>query len=568
MTGTFLIRKVAFRTAPPTLRTLLILTLLTGCSVGPDFVPQGAPDVPLAPRLPTATYPLPPCKAAGIQDDRRYCIAQRFVPDRDIPGAWWTVFQSRPLSDVMERALRDNHDLKAAQAALRAAHANYEAQRGALFPVVSASYFPSKQKVATRDIPSPTWSELPFYTLHTAQLTISYVPDVFGGTRRQIEVSAAQEELQRFLTEATYLTLTSNIALAAIQEASLRQQIDVTKRIISDEILLKKSGLNNKSVVDKASLEAGINQARQTLPLLDKQVSVQRDMLATLSGHLAGEGLPEEFLLKDMRLPPDLPVSLPSRLVEQRPDVRAAQANLHAATAAVGVAIANRLPLFNLFGNIGQTSSQFKYLFNANPQFLFWTLAGSVTQTIFDGFTLEQKQRAAEAGWNQAAEQYQTAVVNAFQNVADVLQAIERDKQSVKWAWVARNSAAKNRCLTVAVFVGWDGVNQIKLPVSQSFEKKLLQWWKEQCERYAGDKPYFKKGKGEGKDEGEGDKSGSDVLNAEQLYLSAQLTLVQAEATRFSDVVALFQALGGGWWNRFDAEPPDGHALLIPVQAN
>jgi outer membrane protein TolC len=236
-----------------------------------------------------------------------------------------------------------------------------------------------------------------------------------------------------------------------------------------------------------------------------------------------------------MRLPPDLPVSLPSQLVEQRPDVRAAQANLHAATAAVGVAIANRLPLFNLYGNIGQTSSQFKYLFNANPQFMFWTLAGSVTQTIFDGFTLEQKQRAAEAGWNQAAEQYQTAVVTAFQNVADALQAIERDKQSVKWAWVARNSA-----------------NPIKLPVPASFENELLRWWRAQCERYAGGKPYFKMG--------EGDKSGSDVLNAEQLYLSAQLTLVQAEATRFSDVVALFQALGGGWWNRFDTEPPQDSA--------
>jgi NodT family efflux transporter outer membrane factor (OMF) lipoprotein len=395
-------------------------------------------------------------------------------------------------------------------------------------------------------------------------LTISYVPDVFGGTRRQIEVSAAQEELQRFLTEATYLTLTSNIALAAIQEASLRQQIDITKRIISDEILLKRSGLNNKSVVDKASLEAGINQAQQTLPLLNKQLSVQRDMLAALSGHFAGEGLLEEFLLKDMRLPPDLPVSLPPQLVEQRPDVRAAQANLHAATAAVGVAIANRLPLFNLFGNIGQTSSQFKYLFNASPQLFFWTLAGSVTQTIFDGFTLEQKQRAAEAGWNQAAEQYQTAVVNAFQNVADALQAIERDKQSAKWAWVARNSAAKNRCLTVAVFVGWDGLNPIKLPVSQSFEKELVQWWVAQCERYAGGRPYFKKGE----KDGEGEKSGSDVLNAEQLYLSAQLTLVQAEAARFSDVVALFQALGGGWWNRFDAEPQDVQSLVIPPRAN
>jgi hypothetical protein len=135
---------------------------------------------------------------------------------------------------------------------------------------------------------------------------------------------------------------------------------------------------------------------------------------------ICGRGVTEEFWLKDMRLPRDLPLSLSSQLVEQRPDVRAAEANLYAATAAIGVAIASRLPLFNLYGNVGLMSSQFKYL-GLTPQTLFWTLAANVTQTIFDGFTLEQRQRAAEAGWDQATEQYRTVVVNAFQNVADAL---------------------------------------------------------------------------------------------------------------------------------------------------
>jgi outer membrane protein TolC len=196
-------------------------------------------------------------------------------------------------------------------------------------------------------------------------------------------------------------------------------------------------------------------------------------MLTALSGHYAGEGLPETFDLEKMRLPSVLPVSLPSQLVEQRPDLRAAQASLHAATASVGVAVANRLPLFNLFGNIGATSSQFRYLFNGSPQVLFWTVAGSVTQTIFDGFTLEQRQRAAEAGWNQAAKQYQTAVVTAFQNVADVLQAIERDKESLRWASKAVESAAKNRCLTLAVFVKWDGISSVQLQARPEFKGKL-----------------------------------------------------------------------------------------------
>jgi outer membrane protein TolC len=224
--------------------------------------------------------------------------------------------------------------------------------------------------------------------------------------------------------------------------------------------------------------------------------------------------------------------------------------------------------VFNLFGNIGSTSSQFKYLFNASPQVLFWTVAGSVTQTVFDGFTLEQRQRAAEAGWEQAAQQYQTAVVTAFQNVADALQAIERDKESQRFALAARDSAAKNRCLTVAVFVRWDGKNQINLPVKpkasdphwkETVEKAFKQWWDRYCAGVAGDAPYFNE---------EETKSGSDVLAAEQFYLAAQLTWVQAIATRYSDVVALFQALGGGWWNRSDIEATDGQLLLVSTRTN
>jgi NodT family efflux transporter outer membrane factor (OMF) lipoprotein len=555
-------RKVASPNKPRALNTLAILVLLTGCAVGPDFKAPDPPDVSrLMPPLPAAEYPAD-CKApaADVRERRRtsYCADQRLVHGLDIPGTWWTLFHSRPLSDLMGRALRDNHDLKAAQAALRVAHANYEAQRGAFFPVVNAGYFPSKQKVATRDFSAPTWSELPFFTLHTAQLTVSYVPDVFGGTRRLVEASSAQEEMQQFLLEATYLTLTSNIALAAIQEASLRKQIAYTELAISDERLFKESRLD-PSNVDDASLDVGISQAQQTLPLLQKQLTAQRDMLVALSGHYAGDGLPETFDLNKMLLPPVLPVSLPSQLVEQRPDVRAAQANLHAATAGIGVAIANRLPLFNLFGNVGSMSSQFKYLFNASPQVLFWTVAGSVTQTIFDGFTLEQRQRAAEAGWDQAAEQYQTAVVTAFQNVADALQAIERDKESLRWASKAVESAAKNRCLTLAVFVKWDGISSVDLQTKPGFERKLKDWWWKYCQQAAGKPPYMAMGD---------DKSGSDVLTAEQLYLAAQLTFVQAVATRYSDVVALFQALGGGWWNRSDVGAADGQPLLASARAN
>jgi outer membrane protein TolC len=294
---------------PRALLTPLALALVAGCTVGPDFAPPPQPNVPMSPLPSVSVKAAPACRAFDRQA-ARFCITQRLVGDRDVPGAWWTLFHSRPLNDVMERALLENHDLKAAQAALRAAHANYEAQRGALFPVVDLNYLPSRQKVATRDFSAPTWSLLPYYTLHTAQLTISYVPDVFGGIQRQIEVSAAQEDLQQFMLEATYLTLTSNIALAAIQEASLRLQIDVTEKAIKDEVLLRDSRLS-QSKADTAALDAGIGQAAQTLPLLAKQLTVQRDMLAALSGQFAGVGFPEQFRMQDMQLPALSPSACP-----------------------------------------------------------------------------------------------------------------------------------------------------------------------------------------------------------------------------------------------------------------
>jgi outer membrane protein TolC len=238
---------------------------------------------------------------------------------------------------------------------------------------------------------------------------------------------------------------------------------------------------------------------------------------------------------------------------------------LHAASALVGVAIANRIPLFNLTGNAGRSGSQFDNLFNPAPPFQFWTLAGSVTQTIFDGFTLEQRQRAAEAGWEQAAEQYQSTVVTAFQNVADVLQAIEFDARSLVMAKSAAKAATQNLCLTVAGFVGYDGEGkpedhthlhaikgapQLREGIAQRFGR----WWRSVCR---GERDVIGKLSGEyRKSLSDPDKgsspgpSGIDVLTSEQLYLTTRLSVVTARATQYMDVVALFQALGGGWWNR------------------
>jgi NodT family efflux transporter outer membrane factor (OMF) lipoprotein len=523
--------------------------LLAACTVGPDFEVPSPPDV----QSPT---PRPLLRYVGAGGS-----VQRFVLVPDLPGEWWRLFRSQELTDLVARALRDNHDLKAAQAALRVAHANYRAQQGALYPLVAANVSSSDQKVATSVLSSPTVSGDPFYTLQTGQLTISYVPDVFGGIRRQVEAASAQEESQRFMLEATYLTLTSNIALAAIQEASLNAQIEATKKAINDEKLLAEGedypdAFTSASPRDWAALRSAIAQAEQSLPLLLKQLAVQRDLLTALTGHFAGEGLPERFTLTKLFLPRDLPVTLPSQIVAQRPDVRAAQANLHATGALVGVAIANRLPLFNLTGNIGRSGSQFNDLLNPAPPFLFWTAAGSVTQTLFDGFTLEQRQRAAEAGWNQAAEQYQSTLVTAFQNVADVLQAIELDARSVDRAKAAEKAARKNLCLTVAVFLGYEGkgwpedpeLTRVKATgqLKRDIKKLFVRWWKGVCIRPEEVKAVALKDSDT--------PNGIDVLTSEQLYLSTKLSRITAEASRYADVVALFQALGGGWWNRFDVE--------------
>ena len=497
--------------ALPMIATTAALSL-SGCAVGPDF------KIPLAPLVALTPKPLKAPGSAGGE-------TQRFAHGVDIPGAWWMLFRSRDLNRLIERALRDNYDLKTAQAALRVAHANVQAQRGAFFPTINASYLPSRQKAATaEDLSPPTNSGTPFFTLHTAQLTIAYVPDVFGGIRRQVESLEATAESQRLALEASYLTLTSNIALAAVQEASIRGQIDATQKIIKIEnellVFLKQQlDAGQVSEVDVAAQEAALAQAEQALPPLQKALAVQRDLLTALSGHFAGEGLPERFEFSALHLPHDLPVSVSSRVVEQRPDIRAAEANLHSAVALVGVAVANRLPQFNLSGNAGRTAMQFPHLFNPAPQFLFWTIAGNVTQTIFDGFTLEQRQRAAEAGWDQAAAMYCSTVVTAFQNVADALQTVELDGVALRAAIAAERAAEKSLRLT-----------------------------REQLEL--------------------GQVSALQLLNAQQVYLTALINVVLAKANRYADTIALFQALGGGWWNRSDVDADEvrdrwDHTLVV-----
>jgi NodT family efflux transporter outer membrane factor (OMF) lipoprotein len=474
---------------------LAIAALVSSCAVGPDF------KVPLAPD--TDRYTREPTPSHTASTDTGQGGAQHFVRDRDLPGDWWRIFHSSGLNALIEEALHANPNLQSTLAALRVANENVLAQQGHFFPTVQANFSPSRQMTSQSLAPALASGENPF-NLYTAQLTVTYVLDIWGQNRRAVESEQALADLQRFQVEAAYLTLTSNVVVAAIQDASLRAQIDATNELIAiNERMLKllrdqfQAGYINRS--DVAAQEAALAQIRATLPPLRKQLAVTRDLLAALIGRLPSDAPTQRFRLAALHLPLDIPLSLPSQLVEQRPDIRVAEQQLHSTSAQVGVAIANMLPNVSLSANGGYTATQLAGLFS--PMNQFWTLAGSATQTVFDGFTLLHQERAAEATYQQTAWAYRAIVVAAFQNVADALRALQNDADALKAARDFERAAKVSLDLAQQQFQAGN-VNFIVL------------------------------------------------LNAQQTYQQARLALVQAQANRLSDTAALFQALGGGWWNR------------------
>ncbi len=484
--------------------SLLAVTSIMGCAVGPDY------KEPAAPRSHYVRGGVPG-EIAG--DGSKRNPAQRLVLGMDLPGEWWKLFHNQRLDDLIARALEANPDLVAAQAALRQARENVYAQEGSFFPNIDGGFSPSRNKTATAAVTPFAATGNPYYSLYTAQLTVTYNPDVFGLNRRQVESLVALAEVQRYQLEATYLTLTSNLVTAVITEASINAQIKATEEIIriqhrSLDILKKQLALGQVARIDELAQEAATTQIETTLPPLRHQLAQQQDLIAALTGRLPDGAEPETFDLDSLQLPQDLPVSLPSSLVEQRPDVKQAEQNLHSASALIGVAIANRLPVLNLTAQGGSESLLASSLFG--PGNGFWTLAADLTQPIFQGGILLHRQRAARAAFDQAAAQYRSTVISAFQNVADSLRALQVDADTVRVSTVAAREAAATVGITH---------NQLQL----------------------GQIAYL------------------SLLGAQQLDRQAQLTMVQARATRLADTAALFQALGGGWWNRKDVDVKDIH---------
>ncbi len=489
------------------------VTALAGCSVGPDFLRPKAPD--------TAGYTADRLAPTTASADVAGGAAQHFVEAKDIPGQWWTLFHSPSLNALIDEALKANPDLAAAQAALRQANENVYAGQGGLFPTVSGTGSATREKLSAAATGIPANFGVPqVMGLTTASVSVSYAPDVLGGVRRQVESAEAQAEYERFQLEATYLTLTANVVNAAVTLASLRDQIAATEDIIkidSEQVALVRQqfDLGAASESDLLTQESNLTQEEATLPPLQKQLAQARNQLMTYLGRSPAQYKGERFELASLNLPDELPVSLPSQLVKQRPDVRSAEAQLHEASANVGVAIANQLPQFSITGEIGSTSAGFANLFS--PGTGLWNFGGSIVQTIFDGGTLEHRKRAAEAAYEQAAAQYKSTALLAFQDVANALRALQADADALKAEALAEQTARHSLDLA-----------------RQQHQLGAI--------------------------------NNLTLLNAEQTYQGAVINRVKAQALRYSDTAALFQALGGGWWNRADVAPdtqgaPDRFAL-------
>jgi NodT family efflux transporter outer membrane factor (OMF) lipoprotein len=464
------------------------------------------------------TAPLPPVPTASGYGDlppqtASFAVsggaAQRFLRDMDVPGQWWALFHSPELNALIDEAITANPDVAAAQAALRSARETLYAQRSSAYPNAQGSLSVSRQEAPTFLSPPLNISNEYVYTLHTASVNVSYTPDVFGNLHYQNVSAAAAADVARFQVEETYLTLTSNVAATAVQIAGLRGQIDTTNRIIVLDrrllnLTMKQRVYGQAAGLDVLAQESALYATLATLPPLQKQLAQQRDLLARLLGRPPGDAPKAAFDLDALHLPEELPLSLPSKLIEQRPDIAATSANLAQASADVGVAWTNRLPNFSITSQTATQALSLAALFG--PGSFLAALTAAVSTTFYDHGTLKHRQAAAVANYDQAAAQYQGAVLSGFQNVADTLAALTTDGDALRAAALSDRAAQRALRLTI-------------------------------------------------KQKNVGEVSALAVVSAEQAYQQAELALVVARANRYADSAALFAALGGGWWNRHETTP-------------
>lgn len=484
-------RLLRFMGVRGTLALPLVLALLSGCAVGPDF------HKPPAPKTERYTKKPLPSSVAVTQNGKK--VVQNFNPGSDIPGEWWTLFHSKSLNSLVEQSIKANPNLQAAEQSLLQAMENVGVGEGSFFPTGTASISTQQQFFNGAAFGAPQLSSL--FTLNTGNVSVGYTLDIWGGVRRQMESLKAQAEYQRYQLEAAYLTLTSNIVLTAILEASYRSQIDATRQIVDvlqKELDIVKRQFDLGAVPRTAVLTQTtvLDQEKALLPGLEKQLAIERHQMAVYLGRFPNEKIGDDFRLDDLTLPTELPVSLPSKLVEHRPDIRSAEEQLHAASAQIGVAAANMLPQVSLTGNYGSESLGGYF----SPGSQYWAWGPSVSNPLFQEYALYYQKRAAISAFRKAKFQYMNAVLQAFQNVADTLRAIRSDAETLN-AQSDSEQAAKES-LHIA---------------ERQFAIGAISY--------------------------------TDLYNTQRNYQQALINLVQARANQYADTVALFQALGGGWWN-------------------
>jgi len=469
---------------------LIHLFCVIGCAVGPNFVRPKPPSVEGYARggEPTMTV---------FADGQM----QRFEKGAGVAADWWHLFNSPKINAVLEEALTNNQTLQAARASLRQSQENLRAGYGVFFPQFDASFSATRQKFSPARFGSTSPSTIfNFFTLAT---TVNYTLDVFGRQRRTVEGLRAQADFQRYTALATYLTLTGNVVNTVIAQAGYSAQIKATEQMI--QLLKEQVGITETQAeagivpyVNALSLRTQLASTEGTLPALRQRLSQAEHLLATLAGCTPAEWTPPEVDLGDLKLPGDLPISLPSDLVRQRPDILAAEAQLHSASANIGVATAALYPSVTLDGTYGQNSTSLKDLFMSKSN--YWSMAANASTPLFHGGTLWFQRKAALEAYQESLANYRQSVLSAFAQVADTLRALENDAETL---------LAESQALSTA---------------GQAL--RLIQ-----TNYVAGTASYLQ------------------VLVANLQYRQAQVAYLQAVTQRLQDTVALFVALGGGWWN-------------------
>lgn len=470
--------------------------VLAGCAVGPNWTPPAAPS--------EQGYTPTPVPSRTVESAGEAGRAQTLDPMQTVPADWWTLFHSPALDGLIREGLQHSPTVLAAKDTLSAAQANLDAQSSALlFPAVDGKLGASRQRVSGAEIGVP--SAPPFtYNLYNASVGVSYRPDVFGGSRRSVEGFRAAVDAQRYEVEAAYLALSSNIVTTAFAEASYRGQLAAVRDVVKSQrdslaVVERQFNAGAASKAEVLAQRTQVASSEALLPPLEKALAQTRHRLAVLTGSAPNRADLPQFTLADFKLPVQVPVSLPSELVHNRPDIAATEASVHQASAQVGVAVANLYPQIALTASVGYESATVSDLFKS-PNGI-WSLGAGLTQPIFHGGELRARRRAAEAEYRVALDTYQATVLDAFRQVADALRAIEWDAQALAAATDADDLARQSLDLTRRQY----DIGSVSYLV---------------------------------------------LLNAERQYSDALRNRVQAEALRYSDTAALYVALGGGWWNR------------------